>query len=137
MRYTHDVTEQECSTEGRDIAGAIQVHGGHLPFHLLLHRCQQTWFRFLFELTGFEGGLSTPHVEADLYSPIGVGCIDIEVTVEAIGNSSFTLRSEVFQGENRAAVARMVLVSFDYEREVPLALSSAQRQALEGHHPHA
>jgi acyl-CoA thioesterase FadM len=109
------------------------MQGGHLPFHQILHRCQQACFRFLFELTGFEGGLSTPHVEADLYRAIGVGTIDITVTVEAIGRTSFTLRSDVHQCQDHAAVARMVLVMFDYKRGSPVPLSSSQRSSLEAH----
>jgi acyl-CoA hydrolase len=72
-------------------------------------------------------------VAAELHRGIGVGFIDVDVTVESIGRTSFTLRCEVFQSEMRAAVARIVLVNFDYKREEAVPLSSSQPAALEPH----
>jgi hypothetical protein len=71
-------------------------------------------------------------VAAELHRGIGVGFIDVDVTVESIGRTSFTLRCEVFQSEMRA-VARIVLVNFDYKREEAVPLSSSQPAALEPH----
>jgi acyl-CoA thioesterase FadM len=135
VHFSDQVSEQDCSTEGRDVDAAIRVHGGHLPFHQLLLRCQQANFRFLYQLGGFDVGLNTPHVEADLLRGVAVGRMDMDVTVETIGRTSFTLRCEVAQDGQRAAIVRMVLVSFDYERERPVPLSSSQVAALKPHSP--
>lgn len=89
----------------------------------MLHRCQKAGFRFLDHVTSFEHGLITPRIEADLHKAIGAGSIHIEVTVDRVGWSSFTLRSKVRQQGDLAAAVRMVLVSYDYDRSVSVALT--------------
>ncbi len=109
------------------------MHGGHLPLDHSLRRCQNAAFRLLYEIGGFERGLSTPHVEADLYGEVNPGGIHVDVTVTSIGRTSFSLRCEVYQNETRVAVTTLVLVSFDYARKAAVLLSPAQRFALQSH----
>jgi len=133
VRFVSEVTESDCSTADRNVEAAIQVHGGHLPFHDVLQRCQQACFKFLYALTGFDDGLSTPHVEADLLRGVDVGPMEIGVAVERVGNTSFTLRCDVTQHGTRAAVVRMVLVSYDYETGTSRRLSDAKKSGLGNH----
>ncbi len=133
MHFPDLVTEQDCGTEGRNIVGAAPVRGGHLASYEVLHRCQDACLRFLHALGGFDQALLTPHLEADLHGEVLAGELDLDVGVQRIGRTSFTLECQVRQGGKLMATGRIVMVTFDHERGSTTPLSGEQRAVLSAH----
>ena len=109
--------------------------GFHLTFDQILGRCGQAWMAFLEQLGPdlFGVGVIARRIDVVYDREVGVGPLEVQVDTVATGRSSFTLRMEVRQGGERAAVADAVLLRFDYEARRPLPLSEEQRAALEAH----
>lgn len=107
-------------------------YGSHLNFDQILRRCGQAWIVFLAEV-GFEGGVLVPRVEVDYLAEVGLGALDVAVSVLALGHTSFRLQLDVAQAGVVAASAQAVLVSYDYGGRAPQALTAAQRAALAPH----
>ena len=109
--------------------------GFHLTFDQILGRCGRAWMDFLADLGDdlFGVGVIARRIDVVYDREVGVGPLEVLVDVVAIGRTSFTLRLEVRQSGERAAVAEAVLLRFDYDARRPLPLGEAQRAALERH----
>ncbi|MDN3653458.1 thioesterase family protein [Thalassotalea ponticola] len=59
--------------------------------------------------------------------------VEIQTSIDRIGNSSFTVKHALYQGDNLCAQGSAVMVHFDYQSNQPQALSDSQRQALGAH----
>ena len=111
--------------------------GFHLTFDQILGRCGQAWMAFLADLGPdlFGVGVIARRIDVVYDREVGVGPLEVLVETVATGRSSFTLRLDVRQAGERAAVAEAVLLRFDYDARRPLSLSDEQRTALEAHLP--
>jgi acyl-CoA thioester hydrolase len=109
-------------------------HANHAVYFTYLEQCRLTYWR---ELTG----TASPHTrviiaraECDYKSPAHFGDeLEIRLKVAEIGRSSFTLAYEIVQaGDGRpVASGKTVMVSYDYERKVPVPLPAAARELLQ------
>ena len=133
MRFASTVTDADCHPDLPGIDPAVPGYGSHLPYFLILHRCGLAWRDFLVALGGFDAGVIIPHLSADLAAEVHVGPVEVDVSVVTVGASSFTLRCALRQDATIAATVDVVLVSFDYLGGAMVALTDAQRGALEGH----
>lgn len=107
-------------------------YGHHLPFDRILRRCGLAWTEYLRTLDGFDGsGLICPRLEVDYHAEVGVGTLDVDVTVTDVGRTSFRLRHHVSQDGRPAATVDVVLVCFSYETRTAVPLTDQQRQSLE------
>ncbi|GAB3814084.1 acyl-CoA thioesterase [Micromonospora zhanjiangensis] len=89
----------------------------------------------------FADGVVISRHEVDYLRPVDYGLgrataeqaptVRIELWVEEIRASRFTIRYELFDGEVLASRARSVLVPFDLRRQAPRRLTDAERAFLE------
>jgi acyl-CoA thioester hydrolase len=83
-------------------------------------------------LTSFEEGIVISRHEIDYLRPVDYGDpVRIEMWVEEIRPSRFTVRYELYDGDAVASRARSVCVPFDMDRQRPRRLSAAEREFLE------
>jgi len=84
-------------------------------------------------ITSFEEGVVISRHEVDYLRPVDYGAgARIELWVEEIRPSRFTIAYELFDGPDLASRARSVLVPFDLVRRRPRRLSEAERTFLRG-----
>jgi acyl-CoA thioester hydrolase len=82
-------------------------------------------------LTSFEDGVVISRHEIDYLRPVDYGAeARIEMWVEEVRPSRFTICYELFDGAMLASRARSVLVPFDLENRRPRRLSEAERAFL-------
>jgi acyl-CoA thioester hydrolase len=84
-------------------------------------------------LTSFSEGVVISRHEVDYLRPVDFGPdpIRIDMWVEEIRPSRFTLAYELFDGGLVASRARTVCVPFDLDRQRPRRLSDAERAFLQ------
>src|SRR5262245_28955709 len=83
-------------------------------------------------LTSFEAGVVISRHEIDYLRPVDYGAdARIEMWVEEIRSSRFTICYELFDGETLASQARSVLVPFDLGNKRPRRLTGPERAFLE------
>ena len=83
-------------------------------------------------LTSFEAGIVISRHEVDYLRPVDYGDpVRIEMWIEEIRPSRFTVAYELFDGGAVASRARSVCVPFDLERGTPRRLSEAERSFLQ------
>jgi acyl-CoA thioester hydrolase len=83
-------------------------------------------------LTSFEAGIVISRHEVDYLRPVDYGDpVRIEMWVEEVRSSRFTIAYELLDGEAVASRARSVCVPFNLERQAPRRLSEAERSFLE------
>lgn len=83
-------------------------------------------------LTSFEEGIVIFRHEIDYVRPVDYGDpVRIEMWIEEIRPSRFTVCYELFDGDAVASRARSVCVPFDLELQRPRRLSAAEREFLE------
>jgi acyl-CoA thioester hydrolase len=77
------------------------------------------------------GHMVVRHASCDYEDEIrgGVRSVDVTVSVEKVGRSSFTLRHEIRTPESLVAVGRVVMVTLDEARR-PRPLTEEERAAL-------
>lgn len=133
--YTHvcDVLPEDVSIIGGTLDPTAPGQGAHLTFDKILGRCGVAWMAFLRELGGFGVEIICPRVEVDYHHEVGAGELRVDVVVLKVGTKSFRLRLDVRQRGELAAQAEVVLVAFDYAAGGSVALTDAQRTALEEH----
>lgn len=110
-------------------------HVNHAVYFTYLEQCRLTFWR---ELTG----APSPHTrvivaraECDYRAPAVFGDeLDIDLNVDAIGRSSFTLVYDMTRAKDGRAMAagRTVMVSYDYASATPMPLPEATRTLLAG-----
>jgi acyl-CoA thioester hydrolase len=82
-------------------------------------------------LTSFESGIVISRHEVDYLRPVDYGPpVRIEMWIEEIRPSRFTVGYELFAGEVLASRARSVCVPFDLEKQRPRRLADAEREYL-------
>ena len=82
-------------------------------------------------LTSFEEGIVIFRHEIDYLRPVDYGDpVRIEMWIDEIRPSRFTVCYELFDGDAVASRARSVCVPFDLERQRPRRLSEAERDFL-------
>ena len=110
-------------------------HVNHAVYLTYFEQCRLTFWR---EVTG----APSPHTrviiaraECDYRSPAHFGDeLEVRLTVDAIGRSSFTLGYEIVQAVNAQLVAdgKTVMVSYDYDKRASTPLPDATRALLDG-----
>ena len=82
-------------------------------------------------LTSFEEGIVVARHEVDYLRPIDYGDpVRIEVWIEDMRSSRFTVGYELYDGELLASRARSVLVPYDLAKQRPRRLTSAEQDFL-------
>jgi acyl-CoA thioester hydrolase len=82
-------------------------------------------------LTSFEEGIVVARHEVDYLRPVDYGDpVRIEVWIEDMRPSRFTVGYELFDGELLASRARSVLVPYDLGRQRPRRLTLAEQDFL-------
>ncbi len=134
MRTTTTVTPADCLHDADQVDPTAPGYGAHLPFHAILQRCGLAWRAHLASLGDGAAALGTgvivPNVDADFLAEVHVGELHIDVSLTAVGRTSFTLRCDVVQDEAVAARVSVVIVSFDYPTRTSRPLTDAQRAVL-------
>jgi acyl-CoA thioester hydrolase len=83
-------------------------------------------------VTGFEQGVVVSRHEVDYLLPVDyTDPVHIEMWIEGIRPSRFTIAYEMFDGTNLASRARTVCVPFDLANGRPRRMSAAEREFLE------
>jgi acyl-CoA thioesterase FadM len=137
VRTTMTVTAEDCFHDADQVDPTAPGYGAHLPFHAILQRCGLAWRGHLAAMDDGRGmaaldtGVIVPNVNADFLAEVHVGTLHIDVTLTAVGRTSFTLRCDVVQDDAVAARVTVVLVSFDYAERRAVPLTSGQRAVLE------
>jgi len=76
-------------------------------------------------------GLPRVHAEADFFAPLTYSDdVEIEVRVERLGTTSYTLGFKVWNGTDIAATAQIVIVTISREAGRPMPIPPAFRDAL-------
>ena len=87
-------------------------------------------------LTSFEDGVVIARHEVDYLRPVDyVDPVRIELWVEEIRPSRFTVAYELYDGDVLAGRARSVLVPFDLDQRVPRRITEREREFLLNHTP--
>lgn len=82
-------------------------------------------------LTSFEEGIVISRQEVDYLRPVDYGpSVRIEMWIDELRPSRFTVAYELFTGDVLASRARSVCVPFDLARQQPRRLSVAEREFL-------
>jgi acyl-CoA thioester hydrolase len=82
-------------------------------------------------LTSFEDGIVVARHEVDYLRPIDYGDpVRIEVWIEDMRSSRFTVGYELYDGELLASRARSVLVPYDLAKQRPRRLTSSEQDFL-------
>ncbi|MEU8081454.1 thioesterase family protein [Catellatospora citrea] len=82
-------------------------------------------------VTSFEDGIVVSRHEVDYLRPIDYGDpVRIELWVEDLKPSRFTVCYELFDGDLLASRARSVLVPYDLDRQRPRRMSEAEQSFL-------
>jgi acyl-CoA thioester hydrolase len=75
--------------------------------------------------------LIVARIEMDFISQIDFEPeIEVQTHIERIGNSSFTILQEIFQGEKKVAIVRTVMVHFNYQSNKAVHLPQEIRHKL-------
>jgi acyl-CoA thioester hydrolase len=83
-------------------------------------------------VVGFEQGVVVSRHEVDYLRPVDyTDPVHIELWIEEIRASRFTIAYELFDGPNLASRARTVCVPFDLAAGRPRRMSTAEREFLE------
>jgi acyl-CoA thioesterase FadM len=135
FQHTSPVLPEHVSVIGGTLDPTAPGRGAHLTFDRILGRCGEAWMAFLSELGGFGVEIICPRVEVDYLREVGAGDLVIDVTVVSVGRTSFRLRMALAQDGEPVASAEVVLVAFDYTAGESVALTPAQRDALQAHLP--
>jgi acyl-CoA thioester hydrolase len=107
---------------------------GHLNNTAYALYAEQARVMFFHSLGLEKVTLILAHISLDFRKQVNFGdSVDVETTVEKIGNSSVTLIQNVFANHELAAETRSVVVLFDYESQKPKAIPNELRQGLEGY----
>lgn len=130
MRSTSQVTEDDCRHDADQVDPTAPGYGAHLPFHSILQRCGLAWRNFMADMPLDYAGIIVPNVNADFVAEVGLGDLDIDVSLVKVGRTSFTVECLVSQTERTAARVTVVLVAFDYPGGVSIPLTDAQREWL-------
>ena len=138
FRTSSDVTPEDTRPLAAELAASegfdptAPGYGHHLPFDRILRRCGLAWTQFLRTLDGFDGGgVICPRLEVDYHAEVGVGTLDVDVSVLSVGRTSFRLRHAVSQDGRPAATVDVVLVCFSYDARQAVPLTEQQRASLE------
>ncbi|GAA2377158.1 thioesterase [Catellatospora methionotrophica] len=82
-------------------------------------------------VTSFEEGIVVSRHEVDYLRPVDYGDpVRIELWIEDLKPSRFTVCYELFDGDLLASRARSVLVPYDLERQRPRRMSEAEQSFL-------
>jgi acyl-CoA thioester hydrolase len=128
-RHRLSVRFRDCDSMG---------HVNHAVYFTYLEQCRLTFWR---EVTGTPSPhtrVIIAHAECDYVAPAHFGDeLEVGLTVEKIGRSSFTLRYAISEMKSGRAIAngQTVLVSYDYAASAVVPLPDATRALLEGLQP--
>ena len=130
MRHSSTVTDDDIRPLTQEVDPTAPGYGNHLSFDAILRRCGLAWTTFLNGLGVFGSGVIVPRLSVDYLSEVNTGTLDIDVSVSAVGTTSFTVRCAVSQDGRPCADVDVVLVCFDYGGRRPVPLTAGQRAAL-------
>lgn len=108
---------------------------GHLNqavYHQLFEDARVTVLRDAWQIAVPQIVLGRSEVDYRAEVPFGVEEVSVELWLEHIGRSSFTVGSNLRNGDSLAAEGSFVLVAWDGERRRSRPLSPDEREALEG-----
>ncbi len=81
-----------------------------------------------------EWNLIMAHSSYDFHAETHYGSdVEVRTFVEKIGNSSFTLRHEVWQKEQKTVTGKTVIVHFDFNDRRPILLTDSIIEKLKEH----
>jgi acyl-CoA thioester hydrolase len=104
---------------------------GHVNNAVFLTYLEEARIAFLVPLGAEVSNMILARVEIDFRAPLRMGDeIEIGVRPANVGTKSFELEYEVRSGDEVAAEAKTVLVSFDYESGRSIELPESWREAL-------
>jgi acyl-CoA thioester hydrolase len=104
---------------------------GHVNNAVFLTYLEEARIGFLLPKGADASGMILARVEIDFRAPLRSGDeLEIGVRPVGVGTKSFELEYEIRTGDTVAAVAKTVLVSFDYETGRTVELPQAWREAL-------
>ncbi len=104
---------------------------GHVNNAVFLTYLEEARIGFLQPIGAEASGMILARVEIDFRAPLRMGDeLEIGVRALGVGTKSFELAYEVRAGEEVAAEAKTVLVSFDYETGHSVEVPQAWREAL-------
>lgn len=112
----------------------LQGHVHHAAALVLLEEARIAFFAELARRSGAELGMAVilARVEVDYRAPIPAGTreVEVEVTPEPAGRTSFALRYRMHAAGALALEARTVQVHYDYAARTPAPLPPVVTQAL-------
>jgi acyl-CoA thioester hydrolase len=104
---------------------------GHVNNAVFLTYLEEARIGFLLPRGADASGMILARVEIDFRAPLRSGDeLEIGVRPVGVGTKSFELEYEIRTGDTVAAVAKTVLVSFDYETGRTVEVPQAWREAL-------
>jgi acyl-CoA thioester hydrolase len=104
---------------------------GHVNNAVFLTYLEEARIGFLLPKGADASGMILARVEIDFRAPLRSGDeLEIGVRPVGVGTKSFELEYEIRTGDTVAAVAKTVLVSFDYETGRTVEVPQAWREAL-------
>lgn len=104
---------------------------GHLNNTAFALYAEQARVDFLSQPNGDRSGLILAHIALDFRQQVRWGeAVYVLTTVEKIGNSSVTLKQEVYADDVLAVEVRSVVVFFDYAAQKPKTIPDALRAKL-------
>jgi acyl-CoA thioester hydrolase len=104
---------------------------GHVNNAVYATLLEQARIAFLSRFDAQVTNMILARLEIDFRAQVSFGdAIEIEVAPVRVGTKSFELAYTMRVGDGVVAEARTVLVAFDYERERPVEVPDAWREAL-------
>jgi len=126
-RYTLPITNSP-TRDGRPVTSR------HIPFYVALETAADAWTIALSEFcaaTLLPTDVAVVHVTSDFRHELFVGEVTVDVSLQRVGTSSITFVMELIQSGRSAGTIEFVVAQVDQSRIHAVALTPAQRAALE------
>lgn len=105
---------------------------GHLSNIAFSLYVEQARVDFFFNIIKQSNNLILAHIDLDFIKQVNLtDTVYVETRVSKIGNTSITIKQDVFANSVIATSAKSVIVLFDYETQKPIAIPQEARALLE------
>jgi acyl-CoA thioester hydrolase len=124
-RFVHEV-----DMRGADVDASRHSHNSAYLAYLEQARVAMFFFRY----EGFSQGTVIARHEIDYIRPIVYHPepLRLELWIDKVGGARFTVRYEVYDGDQLAARAATMCVTFDFATDRPRRITADERTILDG-----
>lgn len=105
---------------------------GHLSNIAFSLYAEQARVDFFFNIIKQSNNLILAHIDLDFIKQVNLtDTVYVETRVSKIGNTSITIKQNIFANNNLATSSKSVIVLFDYDTQKPTSIPDVARALLE------